>query len=68
LTRNHAPGEETEFGRVRVQQLFHLNGDVCQRIDRARDRLGPYNAVVLNGDGSPRRIHVLDHEIVEIIG
>jgi hypothetical protein len=62
------PGDETEFRHVRPLQRFRRNGDVCQCIGRARDRLGPYNAVALDGDGSPRRIHVLDHEIVEIIG
>ena len=62
------PGDRTEFKHVRPLQRFRWNGDLCQRIDRSRDQLGPYNAVVLDGGGSPRRVHILDHEIVEIIG
>lgn len=61
-------GEKTEFKHIRPLQRFRWNGDVCQRIDRSRDQLGPYNAVALDGGDSPKRVHILDHEIVEIIG
>jgi len=62
-------GDETEFRRVRIQQLFRWDGgSLCQRIDRSRDALGPYNAIILDGDDSPRRVHILGHEKVEIIG
>jgi hypothetical protein len=66
--RKPRPGEQAEFRRVRVWQRFRLDGDLCQRIDRGRDRLGPYNAVSLDGGGSPKRIHILDHEVVTIVG
>ncbi len=61
-------GEQAEFSRVRVRQFFRWNGDLCQRIDRSRDKLGPYNAVSLDGGGSPKRIHIWGHEVVEIVG
>jgi hypothetical protein len=61
------PGDETEFRHVRVLQRFRWNGDVCQRIDRSRDRHGPYNAIVLDGDDSPRRVHVLGHEKIRVV-
>lgn len=60
-------GEQAEFRRVRVRQRFRWNGYTCQRIDRSRDRLGPYDAVSLDGGGGPKRIHILDHEVVEIV-
>ena len=60
-------GEEVEFRRVFILQRFRHNGDLCQRIDRSLDKLGPYNAVVLGGNDGPKRIHVLGHEKVTVI-
>jgi len=61
-------GDTVRFGRVFILQRFRWNGGLlCQRIDRGRDALGPYNAVVLDGGGSPRRVHILGHEKVEIV-
>jgi len=62
------PGDKTEFKHVRPLQRFRRNGELCQRIDRSRDQLGPYNAVVLDGDDGPRRVHILSHEIVKVVG
>lgn len=60
-------GEEIEFRRVFILQRFRWNGDLCQRIDRSLDRLGPYNAVVLDGGDAPKRVHVLGHEKVKVV-
>jgi len=66
--RKPQAGEETKFRHVRVLQRFRWNGGLlCQRIDRSRDALGPYNAVVLDGDDGPKRVHILGHEKVEIV-
>lgn len=61
-------GEQVHFRRVFILQRFRWNGDICQRIDRSRDQLGPYNAIILDGDDSPKRVHILDYEKVEIVG
>ena len=60
-------GDEAEFRRVHIRQCFRWNGDLCQRIDRSRDALGQYNAVVLDGDDSPKRVYILPGEKVEIV-
>jgi len=62
------PGDKTEFRHIRPSQRFCWNGDICQCIDRSRDALGPYNAIILDGDDSPKRVHILGHEKVEIVG
>ena len=61
-------GDEVEFRRVHILQYFRWNGDRCQRIDRCRDALGPYNAVSLDGGDNPKRVHILPDEKVEIVG
>lgn len=43
-------GQPTTFGKIHIGQLFFEDGRLWQRVDRARDRFGAYNARLV-GDG-----------------
>lgn len=42
--------EQTTFNKVRIGQFFYEDGRLWQRVDRARDQLGAYNARRVGAD------------------
>lgn len=51
------------FCRLRIRQRFQHQGQLYEKVDRVRDRLGTYNAATIAG----KRTLFLPHTLVEVI-
>ena len=62
LQEGHSIAGVIAFASLRIGQQFQYQGQLYQRVDRVRDRNGPYNAVAVDG----RRALFFKHIPVEV--
>lgn len=65
LYEGHIPGvaHVVAFGRLQIGQQFQYQGQLYEKVDRVRDRLGTYNAATLAG----KRLLFPHHILVEVV-
>ena len=44
------PGQSVPFRKLKIGQRFQYQGQLHEKVNRARDKCGPYNAISLAGD------------------